>query len=208
MDYLPDQETLSLWLTQYGSFVLLILLALGIIALPVPEETLMTLAGVLMSQGKLHILPTIIAAYLGSVIGISMSYLLGRTLGHFFIIKYGSWVGITEERFKQAHNWFERFGTWALFIGYFIPGVRHFTGFTAGSASLEYKYFAIFAYSGALLWVSTFLSIGYFLGDYWTTFLEHLDIDMNIIIIVGIILFIILSFIYALKKKRANDLNP
>jgi membrane protein DedA with SNARE-associated domain len=49
-------------------------------------------------------------------------------------------------------------------IGYFIPGVRHFTGFSSGMATLPFHHFALFAYSGALLWVTSFLTIGYFFG--------------------------------------------
>ena len=174
MELLSENSTLSLWLLHYGSFALFGLLAVGIIAVPVPEETLMVLAGVLMSQGNLSVVATPLAAFLGSVCGISVSYWLGRTAGHNFLHRYGKWVGLTEKRLKKAHNWFERFGTWTLLIGYFIPGLRHFTGFSAGSTDLELNRFALFAYSGALLWVSTFLSVGYFFGDYWVAFFARL----------------------------------
>ena len=58
-------------------------------------------------------------------------------------------------------------GHWALTFGYFIPGVRHFTAYAAGMSELEAPQFALFAYSGAVLWVGTFLSLGYFLGERW-----------------------------------------
>lgn len=90
MDFLPGIETFSLWLMQYGSFVLFILLTVGIIALPVPEETLMVIAGILMHKGKLAIPSTVLAAFLGSLCGITVSYWLGRTAGQYLITKYGS----------------------------------------------------------------------------------------------------------------------
>lgn len=165
MDFLAEGSSLSLWLVQYGAFALFGLLALGIFALPVPEESLMVAAGLLMSNGNVAIGSTFLAALLGSICGISMSYLVGRTAGHYVVTKYGRWVGLTERRMKKAHRWFEQFGTWALLVGYFIPGVRHFTGLCAGSTDLEPSRFILFAWSGALLWVSTFLSVGYFFGD-------------------------------------------
>jgi membrane protein DedA with SNARE-associated domain len=58
-------------------------------------------------------------------------------------------------------------GKWLLVIGYFIPGVRHFSAMVAGSSKLSYPEFAPFAYAGALLWSSTFVSAGYFLGKEW-----------------------------------------
>ena len=124
-------------------------LALGIIALPVPEETLMVLSGFLMSQGTLRIAPTILAATLGSICGITVSYLVGKTAGYYFLHKHGSWLGLTEDRLDKAHEWFTKFGKWALLIGYFIPGVRHFTGLSAGTTRLDYSLFATFAYLGA-----------------------------------------------------------
>lgn len=162
MDFLFDNETLSLWLTHYGSIALFFLLVFGIIALPIPEETLMVLAGILIGKEKLSIPFTMLAGYAGSICGITISYWIGRTAGHYLVLKYGKWVGITEKRFQKAHEWFERFGKWTLLIGYFIPGLRHFTGLTSGITEMEFKHFALFAYTGAVIWVSIFLSIGYF----------------------------------------------
>jgi membrane protein DedA with SNARE-associated domain len=173
MELLAENSTLSLWLMQYGCFAIFGLLVVGIIAFPVPEETLMVLAGILMSQGNLSIPSTLLAAFLGSICGISISYSIGRTAGHYVIHTFGKWIGLTEKRLQKAHAWTERFGTWTLFIGYFIPGLRHFTGFLAGTTDLEFNRFARFAYSGALLWILTFLSVGYFFGDYCVAFLSR-----------------------------------
>ena len=174
MELFAENSTFSLWLLNYGSFALFGLLAVGIIALPVPEETLMVFAGLLMSQGKLSLATTPFAAFFGSICGMTVSYFLGRTAGHYCIHKFGPWIGLTEKRLQKAHDWFERFGTWTLMIGYFIPGLRHFTGFSAGTTDLEFNRFALFAYTGAFFWVSTFLSLGYFFGDYCVTCIAYL----------------------------------
>jgi membrane protein DedA with SNARE-associated domain len=198
--FLPS--TLSLWIIQYGSFALFVLLALGIFALPIPDETLMLLAGVLMARGRLSIFPTYIAAVLGAVIGITISYVIGRSVGALLIKKYGHWVGITEERMHRVHNWFERFGRWALLIGYFIPGIRHLTGYAAGITSMEYKHFALFAYVGAFIWACLFLSLGYFLGDRWENieafFMRHWPYLLTAAVIVVIFTFIFIRW----QKKR------
>ena len=179
MEYLPTQETLNFWLTQYGGFALFGLLALEIIALPIPGEPLMILAGVLLFKGELSILPTLIAAYAGSISGISVSYILGRTTGTTLLKKYGSRFGLTEKKMERVHDWFAHFGKWTLFIGYFIPGLRHFTGICAGISSLEFRDFAIFAYAGAFIWVSTFLSIGYFFGNHWLSIFETVTAKLS-----------------------------
>jgi len=204
MDFAPTQDIFSIWLMQYGSFALFLLLAAGIIALPVPEETLMVFAGILMHKGSLPIVPTILAAFLGALSGISISYLIGRTAGHFLVTKYGSWVGLTQKRFQKAHDWFEKFGKWALLIGYFIPGVRHLTGISAGTSGFSYRHFAQYAYLGGVLWVSTFLSIGYFFGKQWLFLYEKIEIDSDLIMVVLIVLIpCVVGYFYTkLRKKK------
>lgn len=166
------------WLNQYGSFAIFGLLALGIIALPVPEETLMVFAGFLMAKGKLQTIPTIIAAIAGAWCGITVSYLIGLTAGTYLTRKLGRYIGLTDVRIERTHQWFERIGKWSLFIGYFIMGVRHFTGYIAGTIRLEYRHFALFAYSGGLFWAGIFLSIGYFFSTEWENAIQFLHSKM------------------------------
>ena len=160
-------ESLLGWLSQYGYAGLFGLLMLGIVGLPVPDETLLVFSGYLISKGRLHPLLTFLAGFFGSICGISLSYTIGRTLGHPFVVRYGRYFRITESRLERVHGWFERIGEWLLMAGYFVPGVRHFTALVAGMSKLEYRTFALFAYSGAVIWVSTFLALGYFVGENW-----------------------------------------
>jgi len=160
-------ESLLGWLSHYGYAGLFALLVLGIVGLPVPDETLLVFSGYLISQGRLHPLLTFLAGFGGSICGISLSYTIGRTLGHPFVRRYGRYVHLTETRVELVHRWFQRVGNWLLAIGYFIPGVRHFTALIAGMSELEYAAFARFAYAGAAIWVAAFLLLGYFVGEHW-----------------------------------------
>jgi membrane protein DedA with SNARE-associated domain len=160
-------ELIIQWVTSYGYAAIFLLLMLGIVGLPIPDETMLVFSGYLISQGHLKPLPTLVIAFLGSVCGISLSYIIGRTLGLGFIHRWGRYLHVTDERLATVHRWFDRVGHWALFIGYYIAGVRHFTAMVAGTSSLEYRHFAVYAYSGALVWVSTFLGLGYYFGEHW-----------------------------------------
>lgn len=150
------------WLLHYGSIILFFLLALGIVGLPIPDETLLFTAGWLICKGKLGLISTFIAAFAGSIFGITISYVLGLATGPWLIKKYGKKLRITEERIQKVHYWYERIGKWTLVIGYFVPVLRHLSGYVAGSTKLKYKQFMLFAYTGALIWVITFLSLGYY----------------------------------------------
>jgi membrane protein DedA with SNARE-associated domain len=155
------------WITHYGYFGMFGLLVLGIVGLPVPDEMMLTFAGYLVYRGQLHLVPTLAAGFLGSVCGITLSYTIGRVTGYFLIEKYGAKFHIKMDRVHQVHDWFHRMGRFTLTIGYYIPGVRHLTAYVAGASELEAPIFAIFAYSGALLWSASFITLGYFLGENW-----------------------------------------
>lgn len=161
-----EQQVLG-WIAQYGYLAIFALLMFGIVGLPVPDETLLAFCGFLVFKGRLSLPLAFGAAFAGSTCGITISYTLGRAFGLPLIHRYGKYVRITEDHIQKAHAWFARVGHWGLTFGYFIPGVRHFTAYAAGMSEVEPLQFALFAYSGGILWVSAFLSLGYFLGERW-----------------------------------------
>jgi membrane protein DedA with SNARE-associated domain len=160
-------EFLFQWISQYGYAALFLLLVLGIVGLPVPDETLLVFSGYLISKGRWNPLLAFASAFGGAVCGISVSYLLGRTLGHAAVERYGKLLHLTPAKVEVVHQWFRRVGNWLLSIGYFIPGVRHFTALVAGMSGLEFRVFAPFAYLGGAVWVTVFLSLGYWFGENW-----------------------------------------
>jgi membrane protein DedA with SNARE-associated domain len=169
-----EQQVLT-WITQYGYQAIFLLLVFGIVGLPVPDETLLTFTGYLVYRGNLSLPLAFATALAGSASGITISYVLGRSFGLALLHRYGKYLHLTPERLNRAHAWFERIGHWALTFGYFIPGVRHLTAYAAGITEVEPHQFALFAYSGSILWVSAFLSLGYFLGERWEAVQRNVD---------------------------------
>ena len=172
-------------ISHYGYPGLFLALVTGIVGLPVPDETLLVFSGYLISKGQMHIVLTWLAAFAGSSTGITVSYWIGRSAGYGFVHRYGKYIHLTEERLARVSRWFDRIGHWTLTIGYYIPGVRHFTALVAGMSGMRYSSFALFAYPGAILWVSTFLTIGVIMGDRWKDVLAtlHREIVLAVLIL-------------------------
>jgi membrane protein DedA with SNARE-associated domain len=158
---------LLLSITKYSYLEIFIALGLGIVGLPVPDETLMAYAGFLVFQGKLNYLYTILVAFAGTSCGITIGYLLGKTFGNPFIKRYAFKMHVNPDDIQHAEKFYNRYGKFALFIGYFIPGVRHLTAIFAGTSLMPYRTFALFAYTGGFLWTIALVSLGYFLGEKW-----------------------------------------
>ena len=163
------------WITEYGYLAIFVLLIFGIVGLPVPDETLLTFTGYLIYRRELSLPLAFAAAAAGSASGMTISYALGRSFGLALLHRFGKYVHLTPERLARAHAWFERIGHWALTLGYFIPGVRHLTAYAAGMTEVAPHQFALFAYTGTVLWVTAFLSLGYFLGERWKVVELHVE---------------------------------
>lgn len=191
-------EVISSWIAQYGYFGLYSLLMLGIIGLPVPDETLLTFSGYLISVHKLSLPLTLLTAASGSLTGITISYFLGRSLGLYLLINYGKYVFVTPEKLDKVHAWFAKRGKWTLFIGYYIPGVRHLTAYTAGASKLELPTFMLFAYTGGILWSLTFIILGYTFGAHWHRMVVRLQEN---IVIGSIAILAIAGLVWFIRKK-------
>jgi membrane protein DedA with SNARE-associated domain len=186
------------WVSTYGYEGIFLLLMLGVVGLPIPEETLLVFCGYLISQGKLHPLGAWLSALAGSWCGISLSYAIGRTLGLGVVHRFGRYLHITQARLDTIHAWFDRIGHWALFVGYYVVGVRHFTAIVAGTSQLSFPAFMTYAWSGGLLWVSTFLTLGYFLGENWRRIAELIH---QYVLYVSLALFAAMVVYYLLRGR-------
>ncbi len=198
-------EVVLSWVSTYGYAAIFCLLVLGIVGLPVPDEWLLVFSGYLAFSGRLSLPGVLAAGFLGSSCGITCSYLLGRTVGLPLLhSKLGRYAHISDAQIQRVHDWFNRIGHWALFIGYFIPGVRHFTALIAGTSCLEYRAFAAYAYTGALLFVSTFIFIGFHFGENWRTVLTLVEQNLRLASGIGVALLVCYGVIVYLRRRTTR----
>lgn len=160
-------HALLLTITKYSYFGIFVALGLGILGFPLPDETLIAFAGFLVYEGKLNYLYAFAVCFIGSSSGVTLGYFLGRTFGNRLIKRYSTRLNVDPDHIQNAKKFYLRYGKFALFTGYFIPGVRHLTAIFAGTSIMPYPVFAAFAYSGAALWSIVFMNLGFFLGENW-----------------------------------------
>lgn len=194
------------WVSHYGYGAIFVLLLLGVVGLPIPDETLLIVCGSLILKGALKPVPAFCAAVAGSWCGITLSYTIGRVLGGAAVAHYGRRLHVTEQRLAQVHGWFNRIGHWALTFGYFIAGVRHLTAIVAGMSELEFRSFALYAWPGGFVWVLTFLVAGYTIGEDWRSIADliqrRLGYASAAIVIAVVAILLIRAF---LRRRRKPD---
>jgi membrane protein DedA with SNARE-associated domain len=194
------------WITAYGPAAIFVLLFLGVFGLPVPDETLLTFAGVLIRQGHLHPVAAFVAAVAGSMGGITTSYMVGRTFGLGVVDRFGRWLHVTRADLARVEAWFEHSGRWLLTFGYFIPGVRHFTALVAGSSGLPVPVFARYAYAGAAIWATTFMTLGWYVGPAWEAALDRAQRHIGVLVVGAAIIAggYVLAHRWWLRRRRSQ----
>ena len=105
---------------------------------------------------------------------------------------------------KQAHIdktnvFFAKYGGKTLVIARFVPIVRTFAPFVAGSGRMDYRKFMYYNMVGALLWVGLLIPAGYFFGQ-----LEVVKENFELVVIGIIVVSLIPGIVGVLQARAAN----
>lgn len=164
-----------------------------------PGDYLLFLAGMFCATDKLDvhivflILGLIAVAILGNFVGYWFGYKTGPVLyqrkdSFFFKKKY----------LMAAEDYYNKQGAFALIMGRFIPIVRTFAPIFAGVVKLEFRKFAFYNVSGAILWITSLTLLGFFLGKRFEKEVE----EYLAYIIAGFIIITALPLLWAFVKNK------
>ena len=128
-----------------------------------PGDSLLVVSGLFAAAGKLNVALVMLAFFLGSVIGDSTGYWTGRVMGKTLFNRESSWI-FKPSRVQKAHQFFEKYGVKTVILARFVPIVRTFAPLVVGAADMPYSRFLPFSIIGGLLWISSMVLAGYFLG--------------------------------------------
>lgn len=146
---------------HYGYFAVYLFLALGIFGLPLPDELIVAFIGHLSSDGTLNYFIASIITILGVMTGTIFTYSIGRKIGKPLLSKYGKWLLLSPTRLQRVDKWFDKYGSWAVTLGFFVPGMRHLICYLSGSSGMEVRRYLLFSSIGIFISSLIFLSIGY-----------------------------------------------
>lgn len=160
---------------QYGYFGLFIALVLGNMGFPIGSELVLPAAGGLTATGHLsNLWLTVAVAVAGELGGNTIAYAIGRFGGEPLLERYGKYVHITHERLGMMHKFFERWGTFAIFICRFLPVIRGIAAYPAGIAEMNLVQFYLWTLAGSAIFCSGLVLLGYSAGG-------HLDVILPLL---------------------------
>src|SRR5580704_14615979 len=150
----------------YGAAAVMVILTFESLGAPLPGESLLIFASVLAGRGELSLLPLMLGAWAGAVLGDNIGYLIGRRLGRTIVLRYGSKIGINADRLNRVEAFFRRYGPATVAFARFVNVLRQLNGVVAGMLKMEWKRFLVFNALGGALWVSAWTLTGFYLGEH------------------------------------------
>lgn len=155
---------------HWGYIAVFVLVILGNAGLPVPEETVLLLAGYLVWRGELQLPIVLAVGFASAVLGDNIGYWLGRRFGKGALTRHAHWILGHPERLETMQRFVARRGATAVFVARFTPGLRFTAGPLAGALGLGVWPFMAANVLGAAVYVPITVglgwAIGYGLGDY------------------------------------------
>jgi membrane protein DedA with SNARE-associated domain len=177
----------------YGLLVVAGFIGLESIGLPLPGETALIVGSVIAGRThELNIIEVIMTATCASFFGRVLGYLIGAKFGYWLLLRYGSYVRITEPRIKLGQYLFLEHGAIIMIVAQFVPVMRAIAGILAGANRMPRYTFMMTNIIGACAWASFFGIAAYFLGRQ----VEKLAGSAVFLCAVGLLVALVLAAIF------------
>jgi membrane protein DedA with SNARE-associated domain len=154
---------------------------------PIPSEAVLGLAGVMIRSGEMNVVPVVLFATLGSLLGAVFFYFIGMALGprrsHAFLDRLPL---VETEDVDRTFAWFEKHGRSAVFFGRMVPIVRSFISVPAGVVRMPFGTFLLYTAAGSLIWNSVLIGLGVAAGDFIENNLKYFDYAVVAAVILGL----------------------
>ncbi len=187
----------------YGYVIVFAAIMIESMGVPFPGETMLIIAAAYAaSNPQLSIYLVIASAASGAIVGDNLGYWIGREGGRRLIMKYGRFVGLTDERYLKAQVFLKKHGGKAVFFGRFVSVARTWIAVLVGAHHLNWVQFLIYNVLGGIVWATLYGSLGYFFGQN-LPFLEKIIKDVGLGLTAGVIGALVVYF-FIRKKRKAR----
>ncbi|CAM3919987.1 VTT domain-containing protein [Bordetella tumulicola] len=198
-------QTLGIWVEQYGAWVYLVLFLIifaetGLVVFPfLPGDSLLFIAGAFGATGSLN--PVLLGALLivAAVTGNTVNYAIGRYIGpRVFTMNVRF---LDRAALLRTHAFYEKHGGKTIVMSRFLPIIRTFAPFVAGVAEMNLLRFQLFNIGGAVLWVASLITAGYFFGNI-PLVKEHLNTIVLLGLAAAIVPLIVAGLVKLVRGRR------
>ncbi|MBY0222901.1 MULTISPECIES: DedA family protein [Sporosarcina] len=182
---------------SYVILFLIVFVETGIVIFPfLPGDSLLFAAGALAAMDAFNIVLLILVFFVAAVLGDTINYHIGKAVGTAITQNRRMGKFIDQKKMRKAEDFFNKHGGKTIVIARFMPFVRTFIPFIAGSSRMNYRYFFAYNVIGAVLWVGLFTTVGYLFGN-----IPFVKNNFSTIIL-SVIFLSVLPVFYSFAKSR------
>lgn len=181
----------------YLILFLIIFAETGLVVTPfLPGDSLLFATGAIIAKPEtdLNVFVMWILLMVAGILGDMVNYHIGKYFGPKAFS--GKYKFLKKEYLEKTEKFYEKYGGKTIIYARFVPIIRTFAPFVAGVGSMSYGKFASYNVIGAILWVTSFLFIGYFFGG-----LPVIKDNFTIVIFAIIFLSLLPPIIEVVKEK-------
>lgn len=124
-------------------------------------ETVLVIAGFAAHRGYLALPWVMIWAFTGTFFGDQLYFVLGRRYGAVLLGRHPRW----QRRVERVRTLLSRYHVPFILSFRFLYGLRTVSPFAIGLSSVSWSRYFLLDAAGAVLWVVTFATVGYGLGE-------------------------------------------
>jgi Uncharacterized membrane-associated protein len=160
VDIVNDYKT---W--TYLILFLIIFAETGLVVTPfLPGDSLLFAAGAIIAkpESELNVVLMCVLLIIAGILGDMANYHIGKYVGPRAFS--GRYRLLKREYLEKTQQFYVKYGGKTIIYARFVPIIRTFAPFVAGVGTMSYGRFASYNVIGAILWVSSFLFLGYFFG--------------------------------------------
>jgi membrane protein DedA with SNARE-associated domain len=162
--------------------------------IPIPSEGTMLFAGFNVSEGEYSLLVVVLVATAANVVGSWIAYAVGYYGRVDLLEKHGKKLHIKPSHLAWADRWFEKYGSWTVFLARMLPIIRTFISLPAGVARMPFWRFTVLTAAGCLPWIFMLTLIGREVGSHWESWkdsLHYVDYAVAVLIVLGIVYLVV-----------------
>lgn len=186
-----------------GGFGAFLLIGLENLFPPLPSELILPLAGFTASLGTLSLIEMIIWCTAGSLVGAWLLYGVGAALGRERTRKImGALPLVNVNDIVKTESWFDKHGTWTVFLGRMIPIFRSLISIPAGVTRMTLPLFTLLTVCGSLIWNTVLIYAGYLLGENWSRVEDWVGTFSTIVLIL-----LIAFLIWWIGRRMVNNVK-
>jgi membrane protein DedA with SNARE-associated domain len=186
-----------------GIFLLLIL---GTLGLPFPEDGILLLSGFLTAHDVIRPLPTFLIVHSGLLMTDFLLYSVGKKYGPRLVEHKRFQKIVTNDRLAKLEEKFKKWGPLVVFFGRHLLGLRAQIFLVAGVMRMSWGKFLIVDAASALLTISLWGGLGYVGGNsVQAVKKDTANIEQIVMLVLGTLVgsWLLLRYL----KKRRNKLG-